>query len=103
MIGSVLPYAFAALPVALGMTVGWVSGSKSKTQYDALKKPVWNPPPAVFAPVWTVLYVLMGVASIPVFKLWQQGAPGAGTALGPCKQASSAMQRRYSTPASTAA
>jgi tryptophan-rich sensory protein len=81
MIGSVLPYVFAALPVALGMTVGWVSGSKSRTQYNAMKKPAWNPPPVVFAPVWTVLYVLMGVASIPVFKLWQQGVPGAGTAL----------------------
>jgi len=76
-----LAYAFAALPVALGMTVGWLSGRKSRMEYEALKKPAWNPPPVVFAPVWAILYVLMGMASIPIFKLWQKGVPGAGNAL----------------------
>jgi tryptophan-rich sensory protein len=31
--------------------------------YRQLRKPQWAPPPAVFGPVWTVLYALMGVAA----------------------------------------
>ncbi|BAU49483.1 tryptophan-rich sensory protein [Sulfurifustis variabilis] len=31
--------------------------------YAALEKPAWTPPDAVFPPVWTTLYLLMGVAA----------------------------------------
>ncbi len=40
------------------------------TWYDMLEKPALNPPPWVFGPAWTVLYVLMGVAT---FLVWKQG------------------------------
>lgn len=35
--------------------------------YEALVKPAWTPPNAVFGPVWTVLYALMALAA---WKIW---------------------------------
>jgi tryptophan-rich sensory protein len=36
--------------------------------YASLAKPVWTPPPWVFGPAWTVLYLLMAVAG---WMLWR--------------------------------
>jgi tryptophan-rich sensory protein len=36
--------------------------------YKNLKKPKWNPPNKIFAPVWSVLYLLMAVAAWSVWK-----------------------------------
>lgn len=44
--------------------------------YAALTKPEWTPPPEVFAPVWTVLYVMIALAGWIVWR-----AQGFGAAL----------------------
>ena len=38
--------------------------------YSGLKKPRYTPPNWAFGPVWTTLYVLMGIS---VFLVWQNG------------------------------
>jgi translocator protein len=50
------------------------------TWYAALNKPAFNPPSWIFAPVWTTLYVMMGIAA---YLVWRKGlsAPGVKLAL----------------------
>jgi tryptophan-rich sensory protein len=46
------------------------AGPSSAAFYATLVKPGWAPPAAVFAPVWFVLYLLMGLAAALVWKRW---------------------------------
>ena len=36
--------------------------------YQTLNKPSWNPPPWIFGPVWTALYLMMATAAWMVWK-----------------------------------
>jgi tryptophan-rich sensory protein len=38
--------------------------------YEALNKPLWNPPAYLFGPVWTLLYTLIGLAG---YFAWTRG------------------------------
>ena len=54
------------LPLAVGF-IGTVPTARAiPTWYRTLDKPGWNPPDAVFGPVWTTLYLLMGIALVLV-------------------------------------
>lgn len=47
----------------VGLLSGLVTQESVDTWYTTLQKPVFNPPSWVFAPVWTTLYILMGIAA----------------------------------------
>jgi len=45
------------------------------TWYVTIEKPAFTPPDSVFGPVWTILYVLMGIAA---FLVWRKGSKRRG-------------------------
>ena len=71
----------APLLLLLGTISGMSSGSGGDNFWFAtLEKPAIYPPPATFGIVWTVLYLLMGLALAMVVTA--RGAPGRGLAMG---------------------
>lgn len=70
-----------ALWLAASLAAGFVGSQFMPGDwYASLTKPPWNPPGWVFAPVWTTLYMLMGIAAWLVWR--RAGFAGARLALG---------------------
>lgn len=63
--------------VFLTLTVGGLSGYATiagvEGWYKTLHKPSFNPPNYVFGPVWTLLYLLMGIS---FFLVWRERSSG---------------------------
>lgn len=66
--------------LAAGFLGSLFTRTSVETWYIELRKPAFTPPAWIFGPVWTFLYVLMGVAAWLVWR--ERGFAGAGTALG---------------------
>ena len=49
-------------PVLMGGWTGYASVESINGWYASLIKPSFNPPNTIFGPVWTILYVLMGIS-----------------------------------------
>jgi translocator protein len=64
------------ISIAIPVTVGLIGGSFSRPEidgwYQSIEKPSWQPPNWVFGPVWTTLYILMGIA---LYLIWKSNAP----------------------------
>jgi len=58
------------LVLLLGFASGRLGGDASDPWFQALRKPVIFPPPAVFGVVWPILYTLMGLAAAMVCAAW---------------------------------
>lgn len=59
--------------------VGAIASASAGAFYGQLSQPSWAPPAWLFGPVWSVLYILIGVAAWLVWR--KHGFSGAATAL----------------------
>jgi benzodiazapine receptor len=53
----------------LAAAIGGAASIQAGSFYEQLARPDWAPPPSVFGPVWTTLYLLMGVAAWLVWRV----------------------------------
>lgn len=58
-----------AIPLLIGATSGFFTVTGVDSWYQTINKPSWNPPNWIFGPVWTTLYVMMGIA---LFLVWKE-------------------------------
>ncbi len=61
-----------ALCQGVGIASASLSNTKASVWFAMLKKPTWNPPAYLFGPVWTTLYLLMGIS---LWLIWTNAAP----------------------------
>lgn len=59
-----------ALPLILGAIAGLYTADAIPEWYKGLNRPSFSPPNWLFGPVWTILYILMGIS---LFLIWKQG------------------------------
>ena len=64
LVGSIL------IPLVIGYLGAIVTLPQISSWYSTLSKPWWSPPNWLFGPIWTTLYVLMGIA---LFVVWREG------------------------------
>ncbi len=61
--------AFVGLCLGIGGVGGLLTARSVREWFPTLEKPRWNPPSWLFAPVWTMLYIAMGLAA---WMIWRE-------------------------------
>jgi benzodiazapine receptor len=57
--------------LTVGMIASWATMPQVIHWYPLLKQPSFTPPPYVFGPIWTFLYIVMGIAVGLIFQTHQ--------------------------------
>lgn len=70
---SIVNFKKLVISLVLPLAVGFIGSifttySIDDGWYASLKQPSFNPPASVFGPVWTILYILMGISLYMVWK-----------------------------------
>lgn len=58
-----------AIPISIGAVGGLITMDAVKTWYPTLTKPSFNPPNWIFGPVWSLLYLIIGISA---YLVWQK-------------------------------
>ena len=53
---------------SVGIISGLLASANNNVWFNNLNKPTWNPPAYLFGPVWTTLYLLMGISLALIWK-----------------------------------
>lgn len=75
---TILALAGWLIATLLTGAIGAIASIDAAEFYATLLRPAWAPPASVFGPVWTTLYVLMGIAA---WRVWQHRTSTGSTAL----------------------
>lgn len=59
---------FSSFFLFIGISIGRFFNAGQSQWYSSLVKPSFNPPGWIFSPVWTILYILMGILFA---RLWR--------------------------------
>ena len=59
---------FVGIPLAVGVVGSLLTQDETDGWYQEADQAPWTPPDAVFGPVWTVLYITMGIAAWLVWR-----------------------------------
>lgn len=57
------------LPLSVGAVAGMFTSQAVPTWYASLNRPSFSPPNWIFGPVWTTLYILLGIS---FFLIWKE-------------------------------
>jgi translocator protein len=81
MVAAIRLLAFLLVPLLVGAGSGFLTGGAVRDWYPSLVRPSFAPPSWVFGPVWTALYLMMGLAA---WLVWRKAGtiPAGRVALG---------------------
>ena len=56
------------IPLFFGVLGGLITINSVRTWYPGIQKPSWNPPNWLFGPVWSTLFIIIGISAYLVWR-----------------------------------